>query len=74
MERTVTVKAMGYYVSANTGRRGGQRLPPKTVQGKFGWSPDRELASLSIEERVRWLLAGGLHPRAIAVVSFTRAY
>jgi superfamily I DNA/RNA helicase len=29
--------------------------------------------SFSIEERVRWLLARGVHPRSIAVVSFTRA-
>lgn len=29
--------------------------------------------SFSIEERVRWLLAKGVHPRSIAVVSFTRA-
>lgn len=29
--------------------------------------------SFSIEERVRWLLAEGAHPRSISVVSFTRA-
>jgi superfamily I DNA/RNA helicase len=29
--------------------------------------------SFAIEERVRWLLAQGIQPRAIAVVSFTRA-
>ncbi|MBI4640795.1 MAG: ATP-dependent helicase [Candidatus Tectomicrobia bacterium] len=29
--------------------------------------------SFAIEERVRWLIAGGVNPRAIFVVSFTRA-